>query len=89
MIEATIYYHKDGRWTDRTTTFPFKTETTLKKHLTSIYGSDNMDNVFWDIWEPEEEEGLEEIETCGDTEVGKYLKKKMKKKKLNQTKGEI
>ena len=88
-MEVTVYYYDNGSWSDRTTCFPFRTEATLKKHLTSIYGNGNMDNVFWDIWEPEEEEGLEEVETCNDTEVGKYLKKKMKRKKLNQTKGEI
>ena len=33
-----------------------------EKHLTSIYGEGNMDNVEWDIWEPAEEEGLEEVE---------------------------
>tara|TARA_B100000902_G_scaffold386095_1_gene428295 strand:+ start:2670 stop:2915 length:246 start_codon:yes stop_codon:yes gene_type:complete len=80
-MEATIYYFDNGGLQNRTMCFPFRTEATLKKHLTSIYGSDNMDNVFWDIWEPEEEEGLEEIETDPDTEVGKYLKKKVRKKK--------
>ena len=86
MIEATIYYFEDGIMLDRTTCFPFKTEATLKKHLTSIYGSDRMEDVFWDIWEPEEEEGLEEVETDPDSEVGRYLNKKMKRKKLNQKK---
>ena len=57
-----------------------KTEATLKKHLTSIYGSDNMDKVEWDIIEPEEEEGLEEIEEP-ETEIGSYLKRKMRRKK--------
>ena len=51
----------------------------MKRHLTSIYGSDNMENVFWDIIEPEEEEGLEEVEVL-DSTVGKYLKKKARNK---------
>ena len=89
MMEVTVYYFDGDELCDRTTSFPFRTEATLKKHLTSMYGSDNMDNVFWDIWEPEEEEGLEEIETEPDTEVGKYLKKKKMKNKLNQQKKEI
>ena len=83
MIEATIYYYEGGSWTDRTMVFPFRTEATLKKHLTSMYGSSNMENVFWDIWEPEEEEGLEEVEE--DTEIGKYLKKKQNRKKRNKS----
>ena len=82
-MEATIYYFDNGEVQDRTMSFPFRTEATLKKHLTSIYGSDNMDNVFWDIWEPEEEEGLEEVEE--DTDVGKYLKKKQNRKKRTKT----
>ena len=56
MLEATIYYFDDGEWTTRTTTFPFRTEATLKKHLTSIYGKSKMQDVFWDIIEPEPEE---------------------------------
>ncbi len=80
MIEATIYYYDDGDWNSKTSNFPFRTETTLKKHLTSIYGKSNMDNVFWDIIEPEEEEGLEEIEVP-DSDVGSYLKRKMRRKK--------
>lgn len=79
MLEATIYYFQNGEWSDRTMSFPFRTEATLKRHLTSLYGESNMDDVFWDIWEPEEEEGLEEVEE--DTEVAKYLKKKQNKKK--------
>ena len=80
MIEATIYYYDDGDWNSKTSNFPFRTETTLKKHLTSIYGSANMDKVEWDIIEPEEEEGLEEIEEP-ETEIGSYLKRKMRRKK--------
>jgi len=76
MLEATIYYYDDGKWTTRTTTFPFRTEATLKKHLTSIYGKSKMNDVFWDIIEPEPEEGLEEIENEPDTELGTYFKKK-------------
>ena len=81
MLEATIYYFDDGEWTTRTTTFPFRTEATLKKHLTSIYGKSKMQDVFWDIIEPEPEEGLEEIETEPDTELGLYFKKKGIKRK--------
>mgnify|MGYP003625491743 FL=1 len=81
MIEATIYYYDDGDWNSKTSNFPFRTETTLKKHLTSIYGKSNMDNVFWDIIEPEEEEGLEEIDQDPETEIGSYLKRKMRKGK--------
>ena len=79
-MEVTIYLLEDDGIKSRTTTFPFRTEATLKKHLTSIYGSDNMDKVEWDIWEPEEEEGLEEIEEP-ETEIGSYLKRKMRKGK--------
>jgi hypothetical protein len=39
-----------------------------------------MDDVYWDIWEPEEEEGLEEIEEP-DSEIGVYLKRKAKRRK--------
>ena len=35
-----------------------------------------MEDVFWDIIEPHEEEGLEEIENEPDTDLGVYLKKK-------------
>lgn len=80
-MEATIYFFNNGEWTDRTTSFPFKTEATLKKHLTSIYGTDNMDNVFWDIWQEPEDEGLEEIEEEFESEVGAYLRKRLKKGK--------
>jgi len=79
-LEVTVHFYKDGEHTERTMLFPFKTEATLKKHLTSIYGSDNMDKVEWDIWEPEEDEGLEEIEEP-ETEIGSYLKRKMRKGK--------
>ena len=40
-----------------------------------------MDNVFWDIWEEPEDEGLEEVEYDPDTEVAAYLRKKLKKGK--------
>lgn len=80
-MEVTVHYFKDGEHTERTMTFPFKTEATLKKHLTSLYGSDNMDKVFWDIWEEPEDEGLEEIEHDPDTEVAAYLRKRLKKGK--------
>ncbi len=79
-MEVTIYLLEDEGIKSRTTCFPFKTEATLKKHLTSIYGSANMDKVEWDIIEPEEEEGLEEIEEP-ETEIGSYLKRKMRKGK--------
>lgn len=79
-MEVTIYLLEDDGVKSRTTCFPFKTEATLKKHLTSIYGSDNMDKVDWDIIEPEEEEGLEEIEEP-ETEIGSYLKRRMRKGK--------
>lgn len=75
-IEATIYVLAEDGIKSRTSTFPFKTEATLKKHLTSIYGKSNMEDVFWDIIEPEPEEGLEEIDHDPDTELGCYLKKK-------------
>ncbi len=80
-MEVTIYLLEEDGIKSRTTTFPFRTEATLKKHLTSIYGSGNMDNVQWDIIEPEEEEGLEEVEYELDTEVGAYLRKQLKKGK--------
>ena len=35
-----------------------------------------MENVFWDIIEPEPDEGLEEVEQEPDTELGIYLKRK-------------
>jgi hypothetical protein len=38
-----------------------------------------MDKVEWDIIEPEEEEGLEEVEEP-ETEIGSYLKRKMRRK---------
>lgn len=79
-MEVTIYLLEPEGIKSRTTCFPFKTEATLKKHLTSIYGSANMDKVEWDIIEPEEEEGLEEIEEP-ETEIGSYLKRKMRKGK--------
>ena len=75
-IEATIYVLSDDGIKSRTSTFPFKTEATLRKHLTSIYGKSNMEDVFWDIIEPEPEEGLEEVDYDPDTELGCYLKKK-------------
>jgi len=78
-MEVTIYLLEDEGIKSRTTCFPFKTEATLKKHLTSIYGSANMDKVEWDIIEPEEEEGLEEVEEP-ETEIGSYLKRKMRRK---------
>jgi hypothetical protein len=81
MIEATVYLLQDDGIKSKTTTFPFKTEATLKKHLTSIYGSDTMERVQWDIIEPEEEEGLEEIETSQDDEITGYLRKRLKKGK--------
>ena len=77
-MEVTIYLLEDEGIKSRTTCFPFKTEETLKKHLTSIYGSANMDKVEWDIIEPEEEEGLEEIEEP-DSEIGAYLRKRLKR----------
>ena len=40
-----------------------------------------MENVQWDIIEPEEEEGLEEVELPEDSEVGAYLRKRLKKGK--------
>jgi|TARA_R110001606_G_scaffold68538_2_gene156302 hypothetical protein len=79
-MEVTIYLLEDEGIKSRTTCFPFKTEATLKKHLTSIYGDANMDKVEWDIIEPEEEEGLEEIEEP-ETEIGSYLKRKMRRKR--------
>ena len=79
-MEVTIYLLEEDGIKSRTTTFPFRTEATLKRHLTSIYGRDNMENVQWDIIEPEEEEGLEEIEEP-ETEIGSYLKRKMRRKK--------
>ena len=80
-MEVTIHYIKDDEHSERTVSFPFKTEATLKKHLTSLYGKSNMDNVFWDIWEEPEDEGLEEIEYDPDTEVAAYLRKRLKKGK--------
>ena len=78
-IDATVYYLKDnGKIEERTTTFDCKVNN-FENHLTSIYGSDNMENVEWDIWEPPEEEGLEEM--CPDSDVSKYLKRKAKRRK--------
>lgn len=82
-MEVTIYLLEDEGIKSRTTCFPFKTEATLKKHLTSIYGDANMDKVEWDIIEPEEEEGLEEIEEP-ETEIGSYLKRKMRRSRCHQ-----
>ena len=79
-MEVTIYLLEDEGIKSRKTCFPCKTEATVKKHVTSIYGSDNMDKVEWDIIEPEEEEGSEEIEEP-ETEIGSYLKRKMRRKK--------
>lgn len=84
-METTVYYFKDGEWSDSTHTFPFKTETSLQSYLTSLYGKKNMDNVFWDIWQEPEDEGLEEIEYDQDSEIGSYLKKKMWRKKNGKT----
>ena len=80
-MEVTIYLLEDEGIKSKTTTFPFRTEETLKKHLTSIYGSDTMERVQWDIIEPEEEEGLEEIEAPQDDEITGYLRKRLKKGK--------
>jgi len=80
-MEVTIYLLEEEGIKSKTTTFPFRTEETLKKHLTYIYGSDNMDKVQWDIIEPEEEEGLEEIEAPQDDEITGYLRKRLKKGK--------
>lgn len=80
-MEVTIYLLEEDGIKSRTTIFPFKTEETLKKHLTSLYGSDNMDKVQWDIIEPEEDEGLEEMEPHRDDEVTGYLRKRLKKGK--------
>ena len=80
MIDATVYILKDSGIEERTSTFDCKARD-FENYLTSIYGKGNMDNVEWDIWEPPEEEGLEEVEVEPETEVGKYLKKKMKRKK--------
>ena len=80
MIEATVYVLKDGYIEERTTTFDCK-RNDFENHLTSIYGRDNMVDVEWDIWEPPEEEGLEEVELEPDTEVGRYLRRKMNRKK--------
>ena len=79
MIDATVYILRDSGIEERTATFNCKAKD-FEIYLTSMYGKDNMDNVEWDIWEPPEEEGLEEIELEPETEVGKYLKKKMKRK---------
>ena len=80
-MDATIYYFQNGKVKEGTHVFPVKSERELEIHLTSIYGSDNMENVFWDIWEPPEDEGLEEVEHEQDTEVAAYLRKKLKKGK--------
>jgi len=79
-MDVTVYYIDGNELTERTCSFPFRTEATLKRHLTSLYGRDKMDDVYWDIWEPEEEEGLEEIEEP-DSEIGVYLKRKAKRRK--------
>ena len=56
MIEATVYVLNVSGIDHRTTMFDC-TSRNFEKHLTSIYGEGNMDNVEWDIWEPAEEEG--------------------------------
>ena len=78
-MDVTVYYIEGSVLTERTCSFPFRTEATLKRHLTSLYGRDRMEDVYWDIWEPEEEEGLEEMEP--DSEMGTYLKRKAKRRK--------
>ena len=78
MIEATVYVLSISGIDHRTTMFDC-TSSNFEKHLTSIYGKDNMENVQWDIWEPAEEEGFEEVEEL-ETEVGKYLKKRLTKR---------
>lgn len=80
-MDATIYYFQNGEVKENTHVFPVKSERELEIHLTSIYGSDNMKNVFWDIWEPPEDEGLEEIEYEQDNEIAAYLRRKLKKGK--------
>tara|TARA_Y100001973_G_C5164354_1_gene315254 strand:- start:221 stop:466 length:246 start_codon:yes stop_codon:yes gene_type:complete len=80
MIDATVYILKDRCIEERTATFDCKAKD-FENYLTSIYGKGNMDSIEWDIWEPPEEEGLEEIELDPETEVGKYLKRKMKRKR--------
>ena len=80
-MDATIYYFQNGKVKESTHVFPVKSERDLEIHLTSIYGSDNMENVFWDIWEPPEDEGLEEVEYEQDSEVAAYLRRKLKKGK--------
>lgn len=79
-MDVTVYFINGGKLTERTCSFPFRTENSLRRHLTSLYGRDKMDDVYWDIWEPEEEEGLEEVEEP-DSEIGSYLKRKMRKGK--------
>ena len=79
-IDATVYYFTDdGRIEERTAKFDCSANN-FEKHLTSIYGSDNMENVEWDIWEPPPDEGLEEEERW-DSDMSKYLKKKSKRRK--------
>ena len=80
MIDATVYILSDDGIKEKSTTFDCKAKD-FENYLTSLYGRSNMDNVEWEIWEPPEEEGLEEVEVEPETEVGKYLKKKMKRKK--------
>ena len=79
-MDTTIYYFQNGKLKESTHSFPVKSERELEIHLTSIYGSDNMENVFWDIWEPPEDEGLEELDFDEDSDVSKYLKRKANRK---------
>ena len=85
MIDATVYLFTEHGIEEKTSRFDCR-PADFERYLTSLYGESGMDNVEWDIWEPPEEEGLEEIECEHETEVGKYLKRKMKKKNLNRNK---
>lgn len=78
MIEATVYILGPDGITDRTSAFNCKSSN-FENYLTSLYGSDNMENIEWDIWEPPEEEGLEELETDVENDMCKFLKRKAKR----------
>ena len=64
MIDATVYVFTEHGIEEKTSRFDCRP------------ADFDVDNVEWDIWEPPEEEGLEEIECEHESEVGKYLKRK-------------
>ena len=79
MIDATVYVFTEHGIEEKTSRFNCR-PVDFERYLL-LYGESGMDNVEWDIWEPHEEEGLEEIECEPQTEVGKYTQKKNEEKR--------